>query len=123
MSLLYINLNKNVKIMAVFRKRPAGFAPPAGSVTPINSLEKVEEIVNGTPVVKEVIVPMSETDYHQRHPIQYEEFTLAQEVRAGVPLKEVPTSTLLDSGDNLDYEVNDIAEEKVLDALEQTGEK
>lgn len=108
--------------MAVFRKRPAGFAPPAGLATPIHSLEKVEEIVNGTSVVKEVILPMSEDDYHQRHPIQHEEFTLAQELRAGVPLKEVPTSTLLDSGDNLDYDVNDVAEEKVLSALEEAEE-
>ena len=100
--------------MAVFRKRPVGFTPPAGSVTPIHSLEKVEEIVNGTSVVKEVIVPMSEIDFHQRHPISHEEYTLAQQLRAGVPVKEVPTSQLLDSGDNLDYDVNDIAEEKRL---------
>lgn len=109
--------------MAVFRKRSAGFAPPAGCSTPIYSLEKVEEIVNGSSVIKEVIVPMSEDEFHLKHPISHEEFTLAQELRAGVPVKEVPTSSLLDSGDNLDYDINDSAEEKIFDVLQKAEQK
>ena len=109
--------------MSVFRKRPDGFTPPPSEAQIIHSLESVTEVVSGTPVVKEVIVPMSVEQYHEKHPISKEDFTLAQELRAGVSVKDVPTNGLLDSVDNLDYEVNETAEETLLNALESEENK
>lgn len=109
--------------MPVFRKRPKGFVSSFAEPELIRSLETIEEIVNGSPFKKEVLVPMSADDYHLKHPICHEEFTLGQQLRAGVPIKDVSTSTLLDSSDNLDYEQNEYAEEKVLEALENEEKK
>lgn len=37
--------------------------------------------------------------YRERHKIPDEEFTLSEQLDAGVPLKEIPCGTLLDSND------------------------
>lgn len=46
--------------------------------------------------VREVVL-VSPDDYFVEHPISHEEFTLTQEISAGVPLKEINCSSLLDS--------------------------
>lgn len=47
------------------------------------------------------IVNVSPDDYFIEHPISHEEFTLTQEISAGVPLKEINCSSLLDSNEEL----------------------
>lgn len=50
---------------------------------------------------------VNEEDYFKLHPISYESFTLTEQLQAGVPLKEVDCSTLL----NDDHRNCDIDEE------------
>lgn len=107
----------------VFRKRKADFVPPVTSPVPINVLESQEELRNNAIVHKEVVVSVTPEEFFDKNPIPQDDFTLAQELAAGVPLKDVSTSSLLDSNDNLDYDVNDTAEERVLDALTQSADK
>lgn len=45
------------------------------------------------------VVSVSPDDYFIEHPISHEEFTLTQEISAGVPLKEINCSSLLDSNE------------------------
>lgn len=104
----------------VFRKRKSDFVPPVSSSVPINVLESQEEIRNNAIVRKEVVVSVTPEEFFDINPIPQDDFTLAQELKAGVSLKDVSSSSLLDSKDNLDYDVNDSAEEQVLDALSQT---
>lgn len=107
----------------VFRKRNADFVPPVTSPVPINVLESQEELRNNAIVHKEVVVSVTPEEFFNKNPIPLDDFTLAQELAAGVLLKDVSSSSLLDSSDNLDYDVNDIAEEMVLDSLTQSDNK
>lgn len=107
----------------VFRKRPKGFKPISSPSVPINILETQEETRNNQIIKKEVVVSVNESEFFERYPIPHSEFTLAQELAAGVSVKDVGTSGLLDSSDNLDYDINDVAEEKVLNALEKDENK
>ena len=58
-------------------------------------------------------------DYFAKHPVPTEYYSIGQQLQAGVSLKDIPCGTMLDSPDNLDYEVNETAEEQVLDALKK----
>lgn len=107
----------------VFRKRKSDFVPPVTSPVPINVLESQEELLNNAIVHKEVVVSVTSEEFFDKNPIPLDDFTLAQELAAGVSVKDVSTSSLLDSNDNLDYDVNDTAEEIVLDALTQSVDK
>lgn len=107
----------------VFRKRPKGFMPISGASVPINVLETQEETRNNQIIKKEIVVSVTENEFFEKNPISHHEFTLAQELAAGVSVKDVSTSGLLDSQDNLDYDVNDVAEQKLLDALEKGENK
>lgn len=107
----------------VFRKRPKDFVPIVSPSVPIYVLETQEETRNNQIIKKEVVVSVNESEFFERHPIPKEEFTLAQELAAGVSIKDAPTAGLLDSSDNLDYEENDYAEEKILTALEKEENK
>lgn len=102
----------------VFRKRPKGFVSPSLSV-PISVLQSVEEMRGQQVVKKELVVEVTPKEFFELHPISHDDFTLAQELSAGVSVKDVGTSSLLDSSDNLDYDINEVAEEKVLEALEK----
>ena len=108
--------------MSVFRKRPKGFCSPPSDCLIVHSLEQVIESSENGVLTKEVIVPMTETEYLHKHPPIMEEFTLAQELAAGVSVKDVPSAGLLDSPDNLDYDINEIAEESILSSLEKDKE-
>lgn len=106
-------------IMTVFRNRPKGFVSPPSEKRHVHSLERIEETCEEGILVKEIIVPMSQEEYIDRHPPLKDEFTVLQQLSAGVSVKEVPTNGLLDSPDNLDYPENEVAEQKVLEALEK----
>lgn len=105
--------------MSVFRNRSKGFVSPPSEVRFVHSLERIEETCEEGIAVKEIVVPMSQEEYIDRHPPLKEEFTVLQQLSAGVSVKEVPTSGLLDSPDNLDYQENEFAEQKVFEALEK----
>lgn len=107
----------------VFRKRKEGFVPSVSSPVPINILETQEELRNNALVHKEVVVTVTPQEFFEKYPIPFDDFTISQELQAGVPLKDVSSSSLLDSKDNLDYDVNDIAEERVFEALTQSDNK
>lgn len=83
----------------------------------IRDLEKTEENSNGVVVNKETLVILTPSDYHKKHPVPTEEYSLTDEIEAGVNLREIPCGHLLDSEDNLDYDINDSAEELVLEQL------
>ena len=83
-----------------------------------------EEVRVGTSVVNvERVVDCSLDEYMQRHPICMEDYSLEEQLRAGVPLKEIPCSTMLDSTDVEDYEVNQYAESELLSQLNSISEK
>lgn len=52
--------------------------------------------------------------YRERHKIPDEEFTLTEQLDAGVPLKELPCGTLLDSNDPTQIPIN---QEELLNSL------
>lgn len=110
-------------IMGVFRKRPVGFVSPPSEPLFIRSIENIEETNENDIILrKEVLVPLSPEDYLQKHPPIMEDYTLLEQLQAGVSVKDVATSTLLDSPDNLDYDENEDAEERVLASLEKDVE-
>ena len=103
--------------MSVFRRRKNGI--PSKSVVIVPELVSSEVEENGVKITREVVVNRSPEDYFAKHPVPTESYSIGQQLQAGVPLKEIPCGTLLDSPDNLDYEINEIAEHKILDALEK----
>lgn len=88
-----------------------------GTVPFIRDLDRMEIERNGTIVSSEALVIVSPEDYHKKHPVPTQEFSLTDELEAGVPLREIPCSKMLDSADNLDYAVNDTAEQTIFDQL------
>lgn len=61
------------------------------------------------------LVSMSTEEYLRKNPPPTEEFSLTEELRAGVPLKEIPCGNLIGSNDPVDNPVN---EEKVLQDIQ-----
>lgn len=108
--------------MTVFRKRPHGFrfvSPPEPPILDV----VVNEKSDGVNVIRhEVVVARSVEEWHEEHPIPMEDYSIGQQIDSGVSLKDIPCSTRLDSGDNLDYPENENAEEKVLEVLSKTDD-
>ena len=52
------------------------------------------------------LVSQSSEDFFNSHPIPMEEFTLSEELQAGVPLKEIPCNGLIGSNDPLDHNID-----------------
>lgn len=110
---LYINLI--FYVMVTFRKRP----PVHLTDEPCNIrlLDFVDQACKtGDVVRKEVVKVLDVHDFHVSNPHPKEEYTIQQQLDAGVSLRE--TSVNLDSGDNLDYAVNETAEQDLLDRLQ-----
>lgn len=116
------NLKINL-VMSTFRKRPRDFRAPAAPPIIIRAVEEVEDVVDGVPVQREVLVPLTPSEYLERFPPAKEDYTLLQQLQAGVSVKEVASSTLLDSPDNLDYDENEGAEEQILTELTKEVDK
>lgn len=109
--------------MPTFRKRPRDFRAPSSPPIIIRAVEEVEDVVDGVPVQREVLVSLTEQEYLECFPPATEDYTLLQQLQAGVSVKEVPSSSLLDSPDNLDYDENEGAEERILSELEREVDK
>ena len=103
--------------MNVFRRRKNGI--PTRTVVAIPDLVSSEVEENGVKITREVVVNRTPQDYFAKHPVPTEYYSIGQQLQAGVSLKDIPCGTMLDSPDNLDYEVNETAEEQVLDALKK----
>lgn len=103
--------------MSAFRKRPKGFRFVLGDPPIIREVVTETITQNGNKVNKESVVLRSETEYLSEHPIVMETYSIKEQIEAGVSLKEIPTSTMYDSNDNLDYPENEVAEQKILDVL------
>lgn len=86
-----------------FRKRsiPVSYSP--------SSVIDVVDGVDG----RSVVITSLET-YRKNHPIPVEEFTLTEELKSGIPLKELPCGSMLNPSDSLDIPVN---EQEILDSL------
>lgn len=105
--------------MSVFRKRSKTFRLPVSSGGSVRNLRLVKSVVDGHERSQEVLENVSLNDYFNANPIVYVDLSLDEQLQAGVKLDEIPCSTLLDSTDNLDYDVNDTAEQLVLDKLNE----
>lgn len=68
---------------------------------------------------KRTLSSISIDEYRERHKIPDEEFTLTEQLDAGVPLKEIPCGTLLDSNDPTQIPLNP---EEVLNSLTPSSE-
>lgn len=99
-----------------FRKR-SPIIYDSSEVPFIRDLDKTEVNHNGIILENENLVIISPEEFHKKHPVPMQEFTLMDELEAGVNLREIPCGTMLDSDDNLDYAVNDTAEETLLKQL------
>lgn len=106
--------------MSVFPRRKNGI--PAKSVVAIPDLVSSEVEENGVKIVREVVINRTPEDYFAKHPIPTESYSIGEQLKAGVSLKDIPCGTLLDSSDNLDYEVNETAEDSILHALNNEKE-
>lgn len=62
------------------------------------------------------LVSMSTEEYLRKNPPPTEEFSLTEELRAGVPLKEIPCGNLIGSNDPVD---NPVDEQKVLQDIQE----
>lgn len=108
--------------MSAFRKRPKGFRFVLGEPPLIREVVTETITQNGNPVNKESVVIRSESEYLSAHPIVTESYSIKEQIEAGVSLKDIPTSTMYDSNDNLDYPENEVAEQKILDLLNKVDE-
>lgn len=93
-----------------FRKRPP-ISYGAGS-----SVREISENEDG----KRVLVNTNYHDFALKNPISTEEYSLTQQLQAGVPLKELNVSNLIGSTDPIDNPIN---EEKVLEQVNQAVEQ
>lgn len=90
-----------------FRKRKTSVhycAPPS-----------IVDVVSDSDETPRNIVTFSPDEYFKKHPVPTEDFSIGEQLCANVPLKEINCSRLLDSSDNLDYNVT---EEQVLEKIE-----
>lgn len=89
-----------------FRKRKPIIYSVGGSVVDVETDE------NGV----RSLVSMSSVEYLRKNPPPTEEFSLTEELRSGVPLKEIPCSNLIGSNDPIDNPVN---EQEVLSNIQE----
>lgn len=92
--------------MSAFRKR----APIHYAISP--SVVDVSENEDG----RRSLVSMSVDDYFQKNPISMEEYSLTEELKAGVSLKEIPCGNLISSSDPIDHHID---ESKVLEQVKK----
>lgn len=104
--------------MSAFRKREADFKYFGSAPSPVIYLKKESKVQDDVTILQEQVVVSSVSDYNITHPVPMEEFTVAQQLEAGVSMKEIPVDGMLDSNDNLDYE-EDKLQEKVLEKLQK----
>ena len=105
-----------------FRKRQNGYIMPSSPCEKIRDVESITVERDGSLITREVVVSSTPADYLTKHPVVHQEFSLEEQLKAGVSLKDVPCSGMLDSSDNLDYPQNDGAEEKILGILEKEND-
>ena len=108
--------------MSAFRQRKPDFKYFGAPASPVIFLKKESKVQEDCTVLEEKVIVSSVSDYNLTHPVPSEEFTVAQQLEAGVSLKEIPVSGMLDSCDNLDYE-EDKLQEKVLESLQKEEKK
>lgn len=104
--------------MSAFRQRKADFKYFGAPASPVIYLKKESKVQDDSTVLEEQVIVSSVSDYNLTHPVPREEFTVAQQLEAGVSMNEIPVNGMLDSGDNLDYE-EDKLQEKVLETLQK----
>lgn len=104
--------------MSAFRQRKPDFMYFGPSASPVIYLKKESKVQDDCTVLEEKVIVSSVSDYNLTHPVPKDEFTVAQQLEAGVSMKEIPVSGMLDSGDNLDYE-EDKLQDKVLEKLQK----
>lgn len=109
--------------MSVFRRRKSGFYLPPVSPPVIREVVTNEVVENGCTLMRESVVTRSDKEWFDTHPIPTENYSIDEQVRAGVPLKDIPCGTMLDSDDNLDYEQNEYAEQQILEQLTKEDNK
>lgn len=104
--------------MSAFRKRKADFKYFSSASSSVIYLKKENKVQDDVTILQEQVIVSSVSDYNLTHPVPTEEFTVAQQLEAGVSMKEIPVDGMLDSNDNLDYE-EDKLQEKVLEKLQK----
>lgn len=104
--------------MSAFRQRKPDFKYFGSPVSPVIYLKTESKVQDDTTVLEEKVIVSSVSDYNLTHPVPREEFTVAQQLEAGVSMNDIPVSGMLDSVDNLDYE-EDKLQEKVLETLQK----
>lgn len=112
---------KHLVQMTAFRRRKnVHLLAPRVHISEVNTSSVVE---NGVTINMETISELTPVDFFSRHPVPMEEYSINEQISAGVNLKDIPCSSLLDSPDNLDYDQNETAEEQILSALKQEATK
>lgn len=106
--------------MSAFRRRnfSSVFTSCSGCSSPILDVVNSSIVENGVCVNREVIVSRTPEEYLKDNPPPVEDYSINDQLAAGVPLKEIGVSSRFDSSDNLDYPENDYAEEKLLKQLQ-----
>lgn len=104
--------------MSAFRQRKADFKYFGSASSPVIYLKKENKVQGDVTILQEQVIVSSVSDYNLTHPVPTEEFTVGQQLEAGVSMKEIPVNGMLDSNDNLDYE-EDKLQEKVLEKLQK----
>lgn len=57
------------------------------------------------------VAKVSQTEFRQLNPIDFTDFSLSEEMQAGVDIRQLPTSNILDANP-------DMSQEQILEALE-----
>lgn len=103
--------------MNAFRRRKnVHLKAPRVYISEVNTSSVVQ---NGVNINMESISELTPSEFFSLHPVPFEEYSINEQISAGVSLKDISCSTRLDSPDNLDYEQNETAEEQILSALKQ----
>lgn len=104
--------------MSAFRKRKADFKYFGSAPSPVIYLKKESKVQHDVTILQEQVIVSSVSDYNLTHPVPTEEFTVAQQIEAGVSMREIPVNGMLDSNDNLDYD-EDKLQDNVLESLQK----
>lgn len=108
--------------MSAFRNRKGIYSGCAERL-PIRDIRQVD-VPTSNPNVSVSALVLDSVDtllFHNRHPINMVEVSLQEMIQNGVPIKEIPCGTLLDSNDPLDSPQMEDAGEKVLKTLEDNS--
>lgn len=100
------------------RKCTSVFTSGSGCTLPILDVVYSSIIENGVSVNREVVLSRTPEEYLKDNPPPEEDYSINEQLAAGVPLKEIGISSRFDSSDNLDYPENDYAEETLLKQLQ-----